>query len=129
MSPQVGEDKLARVAMDHHICSRAQWLIEVCESSEIHILNGIGQTTPAPYTCYTHAGNSTVDYIMSNLPATTIQYDREPLQRLSDHTLLYTDIPLSQAWQNRYETSKPTPQRTWYSWIEGTSVYDYAASA
>lgn len=65
--------------MDNIICSRANWLVDVCESSDVYILNGLCQATPAPYTCFTNAGNSVVDYIMCTSPEIAVQYDREAL--------------------------------------------------
>lgn len=53
-----------RIVTDTHMCPRANWFIQLCETHDLYILNGIH--SPATYTCHTGRGESTVDYILCN---------------------------------------------------------------
>ena len=53
-----------RTTDDMYTCSRANWLIKMCEQYNMYILNGIN--SPAAYTCHRSAGESTVDYLLCN---------------------------------------------------------------
>ena len=80
--------------MDERVCHRAPWLVQQCELTEQHILNGKQPGDPARFTCHTGKGSSTIDYILSRDPTLSLYYDPDTLEGYTDHTLLYTCLPV-----------------------------------
>ena len=68
--------------------------MQQCELTEQHILNGKQPGDPARFTCHTGKGSSTVDYILSRDPTLSLHYDPDTLEGYTDHTLLYTCLPV-----------------------------------
>jgi hypothetical protein len=100
LSPCINDHKIPRKSADRTTCTRAPWLIEICELYGWHILNGI---QPGPVACHTfHRGNdkSCIDLIMSNIATEKINCDPDTLKGLSDHTLVTTNIRTSYLTRN-----------------------------
>lgn len=129
LSPTINDKQLPRTSVDNFVCPRAPWLLELCTSFDLHILNGLDTRNIAPFTCHKHAGNSTIDYILSTDHSIKVEYDNEALQNLTDHTLLYAHIPMTSDWTTHYNASHATHVPAKYSWISGTSVSNYGSSA
>lgn len=54
-----------RACVDMHVCTRAPWMLQLCELHGLHVLNGAQPGDPAPFTCSRQQGHSSVDYILS----------------------------------------------------------------
>ncbi len=94
-APTVWDLQLSRTCNDQRVCARANWMVQLCELAEQHILNGAGQQEAAPYTCTTPKGSSAVDYILSQDPSHVIKYDATILEGWSDHVLLHLALPVA----------------------------------
>jgi exonuclease III len=62
--PSCEIDHPPRTTYDSHVCPRATWFIDLCNTFRLYILNGIN--SPAALTCHTGRGESTVDYMLCN---------------------------------------------------------------
>ena len=123
LAPCVGSLQLQRTAEDPFVCPRAKWMLDLCELTEVHILNGAHSRTPAPYTCFTPRGKSAVDYVLCNSTGPVVRYDADALQGLSDHTLLWTSLPLEVAPPPLAGPTQP-PAAASYRWDVGPSIQD-----
>lgn len=123
-APVVRGTQLARQSMDQHVCNRANWFVQFCELAELHILNGAAPQEPAPPTCYTHRGRSTVDYILSQDPGHVIEYDKRVLHGFSDHVLLHFALPVAVLPPPVWGTPAATPSAKTYRWDVGASIPD-----
>ena len=108
------------------MCPRAKWLVELCELHEVHILNGAAGRTPAPYTCHTGNGESAVDYLCSNDTKLEVNYDHDVLLNQTDHSLLWTSIPVKVV-PPVPRGAPPPPAATTFVWEVGPSIKDQVA--
>lgn len=122
------ELQLPRTCTDQRTCARANWLVQLCELAESHILNGAGQQPRAPYTCTTSQGSSTVDYILSTDPSHVVSYDSRTLEGWSDHTLLYTSLPVAVRPPMSPAATRSAATYT-YRWDVGASSVEASAGA
>jgi Endonuclease/Exonuclease/phosphatase family. len=101
-----------RIATDTHMCTRAPWLIELCELNNLYILNGIH--SPAAYTCHTSRGESTVDYILCSKVSLQVNYTPLQVCNITDHDLLSVTLPISAKGGTSSKNNPPRrhPQQT-----------------
>lgn len=92
----------------------------------VHITNGTTPNCPAEFTCHTHNGQSTVDYIASTNPNSQTYQDTAVLHGIADHDLLYTFLP-----QKLPATNQPGGGETeiTYKWVIGENISSYSSSA
>lgn len=69
--PDLDSEHPPRQSIDSHVCTRASWLLSLCELYDYYILNGI--YNPATYTCHTSRGKSVIDYILCTTPSYKLQ--------------------------------------------------------
>ena len=126
MAPRVGDTQLQRVSVDTTICPRAKWFVDLCELTEVHILNGEASRQPAPYTCHATAGKSAVDYVLSSHHNMGVEYDELTLEGYTDHTLLWVSMPVAVVPPSPQLHRQP-PAATSYRWDVGPSIDDQVA--
>ena len=126
MAPRVGDTQLQRVSVDTTICPRAKWFVDLCELTEVHILNGEASRQPAPYTCHATAGKSAVDYVLSSHHNMGVEYDELTLEGYTDHTLLWVSMPVAVVPPSPQLHLQP-PVATSYRWDVGPSIDDQVA--
>ena len=123
LAPRVGETQLQRASEDSVVCPRAGWLVELCELTEVHILNGATFRRAAPFTCFTHRGKSAVDYVLCNHPGRVVHYDDVTLAGYSDHAMLWVRLPIDIPPPPPREHAQP-PAATSYRWDVGPAIQD-----
>lgn len=100
-TPTLDMEHPVRTSSDTVVCQRAPWLLELCETYQLYIINGIKST--AQYTCNTSRGSSVIDYIISNTNTITTHTDAHITSGLSDHALLSTHVPLFSFDQQQFD--------------------------
>ena len=120
-APHFDDTCLGRTSRDPRVCSRAPWLLGLCNLHHLHILNGSSPGPPAQFTYTGLWGSSVVDYILST--EGTLPVAHHPADTLGDtnHALLLTHFPVRTL---PTPAARPQPQRTLYKWVQGTSTQD-----
>jgi hypothetical protein len=126
LAPKIRGVQTARDSMDTTICPRAKWLLKVCNSYKLFMLNGMQPGPAAPTTFKAQNGRSAIDYILCTDPKAQLTFDPEALGKLSDHSLLLATLPGVAAARQKWAETGP---RVMHKWKEGMSVSNYAHSA
>ena len=85
----------SRVSVDKHVNQYGKRLLQLCKATGFQILNGrIGLTKG--YTCFTPAGNSTVDYLLAHPTYQSLiqKFCILPKRVESDHVMLHFNLKL-----------------------------------
>ena len=94
-APTIADVTLQRTSLDRTGNNRGTWMLQMCELTESHVLNGNEHQGPAQYTCRTGRGSSAVDYFWSQDGRHVVQYDDITLAGMTDHTLLHLTLPVA----------------------------------
>ena len=117
---------IPRFSLDNGTNRFGDLLLDLCKSSSLRIVNGrlFNDKTVGKMTCYTHNGESVVDYLLTSFSnfSTINDFEIQNFNEYSNHAPLYFGLKV---YTNRAEELQQ--ERTYYKWnddLKGTFLND-----